>query len=234
MAYGPEGIQPSYAFQQAAMPKAGSTLNTIGKHVIGGGLSALGGGLGAYGLRQGMLQQQADLKAQEAAQQQANKANLPQSGPNTQMQQPGQINSQQQLSDLLSQLTSRKLDTMYSAGQQAPTQPKMLLNQAFQASNQQSGSQQAGPQQAPPSWLSEAPKFAFEQMLGGGADYNPFSGLGDVGQDEPAPDKSMWRQGANLLGKGLQAAAPLGAFLGPLGWLGGAAAGLGGYGLQQL
>lgn len=244
MAYGPEGIQPGYAFQQAQTgrmnPNAGFYEN-YGQHILGGGLSALGGGLGAYSIRQGLMQQQADQQQQkqllESQQRQVDKSKLPQAGPNSmQQQQPGQINAQQQLSDLLSQLTSHKLDQL-SSMRGGPSQPDQLFSQAVQASNQQSGSQQG-----PPQWLGGAPMFAFDQFLnsGGGTDrYNPLGALGDLGSgsesaQENQPEKSWWRKGANVAGQFLQGAAPLAGMLGPLGLLGGAAAGGIGYGLQQI
>ena len=225
MAIGPQGFIPDYAQQQAMQGRQAPVGSRIGKHIMGGGLAALQGGLGAYGTQQGLMQQpqQMQQNPQESlpsyGQQQSNQNMM---GSNQFSASP----QQNQLSALIQAMTAQKANQIMGRGQMSAPAPDQLRQQAFQASNEQMSDQ------GPPQWKL-GPQFAFEQFTSPAM----LSALGELGGEALAEtDETLpwYKQLAHGGGKVLQGAAPLLGMLGPLGLLGGAAAGLAGYGLQQI
>lgn len=209
----------------------GSYAQQYGPHVLPGILSTLQGGLGAYNVQN--PQQQIPQQGFGTT-----VASVLASKPPAQGEQPvaestpmtPQEPAQPRLSDLLYQLVSNKLDMMGNRGSMGPSYPDRLYSGAFQASDSQLGSPQGPPQYRP-----MGPQFAFDQNLGGGAQYNPMAALGDFSTPQaPQQQKPWYRAGANQLGSLLQGLAPLaGQYGGPAGIVGGAGLGALGYGLQQ-
>ncbi len=234
MAYGPEGIVPDYAYKQMlAGRNQPSNFETFGRHALGATLGALGGGLGAYGVHQGILAQQPQDPSQLIANRMQSgemaKAQLPTFASQAQSQQPTP-NVQDQLSQMLSNLTSKKIDQMMDRRQGVP-QPQSLRQMAFDASNQQAS------QQGPPTWAQQRPGFAFEQYVGQGQEYNPLSALADLGVgavQETDTTQPWWRQAVHGFGKIASGAAPIAGMLGPWGLAAGAGLGALGYLSQQV
>ena len=189
-----------------------------GPYVLPTLLSGLGGAVGSYNAQKFIQQPQPAQQAQQPTQQEQPQQAIPAQNTNQ--------NQQMGMFDLLSQLISHRADML---GANIPSYPSRLFSQAVEASNSQQGSPQG-----PPKYTSTGPQFAFDQLVGGGAQYNPLSALGDFSQPQQ-PQKEWWRTSANQLGGLLQGLAPLAGTYGGLpGILGGAALGATGYGLRQL
>jgi hypothetical protein len=207
-----------------------NTLNTFGQqygqHIIPGLQSLASGALNAYNMQQ--LNQPSPYSTQQPMpvlppqpQDFSDQQQEPTISPEEEDQ---EQSSQLNLSDLLSHLISHRVDAM---GSMMPNYTDSLYSNAFNTANSQI-SQQGSPQYRP-----TGPQFAFDQTLGGGAQYSPTAALGDF--SSPQAPRDWWRTPANQLGSVLGNLAPLAGRYGGLpGLVGGAALGGIGYGLQQL
>lgn len=206
-----------------------NTLNTLGQqygqYVIPGLQSLAGGALSAYNMQQqnqplpyNNPQPMPTMQPQQNFSDQQQQPTIsPEEEEDTQSFQPN-------LSELLAHLISHRVDSMSSM---MPNYTDSLYSNAFNTANSQV-SQQGSPQYRP-----TGPLFAFDQTLGGGAQYSPTAALADT--STPQAPRDWWRTPANQLGNVLGNLAPLaGRYGGIPGLVGGAALGGLGYGLQQL
>lgn len=208
MAIGPNGFIPDYAQQAAQQGQTTPywTGNRIGNLVMGGLMGGGQGGLGAYAMQQGM--RQAVPQPQQPG---ASAQSMKNAVPGTQQVQPTaggmpqqqSFNASQALNEVLQHLTTQKMQQLMGQGYNIP-QPKSLQEQAFKASQQQSGLSQ------PPQWNANAPSFAFDQYFNDQMPANALGILGDaITGDEEEGETPWWRTGIRGVGALASLAAPI-------------------------
>ena len=210
MAYGPQGIIPSYSYQ-VAYP-AESTASSVLRHGSDIGLGALTGGFNTYLMRRAQQMQQQPQQLLQAPQiPQPTIPGIPKANsavpaiPGS-VQEPQNIAaSNNQILDLLRELTGKKVDAMNA--RYAP-QPEVLQEQAYNAANQQTSNS------SPPQW---APKNqgGFADILSNIAPLAPtaYGQAMEMPEDEEDQGwlKNYLPQGARKAIHGIGALAGLGA-----------------------